>query len=236
MSLFHFKSILALIFLVTGVIAVICMLTLMGRSERKISAVFLRRLHKVAGFIFAILFLVISYFCIKYVAMIGDKLSLRAVLHGVLALGLFIILALKLSIVQFYKQFLRYVPGLGMTVFALAFVVFSTSAGFFFLSTSEHIVAEKPPSEVMTEGDAQLGQTLFEKNCSFCHYADKFDSKLGPGLQEILKKDKLPVSRKAATPESVKDQLVSPYKNMPSFESSLTEQDIENLVAYLRTL
>lgn len=236
MSLFHFKSILSIFFLLAGLIAVICMLTLMGRAERKISAVFLRRMHKGAGVVFAMLLLVISYFCIKYVAMIGDKLSLRAVFHGVLALGLIIVLALKLSIVQFYKQFLRYVPGLGMTVFALAFVVFCTSAGFFFLSKNQKPSgAEKQPSAVIPEGNAQPGKALFDNNCSFCHYADRFYTKIGPGLKEILKKEKLPVSKKPATPENVREQLLNPYKNMPSFESSLSEEEIKNLLAYLKT-
>ena len=79
----YIKSILALFFLAAGVTAVICMFTLMGRAERKISATFLRRTHKAAGAVFIALLIVISYFCIKYVALMGDQLSTRAVLHGV---------------------------------------------------------------------------------------------------------------------------------------------------------
>ena len=229
------KSIVAIFFLVAGLVAVICMLTLMGKAERKISATFLRRTHKGAGLVFSLLFLVISYFCIKYVSAIGDQLSVRAVFHGVLALALFIVLALKLSIVQFYKQFLRYVPGLGMTTFALVFVVFSTSAGYFFLTKDESTEAKKPPSEVSLSGDAQRGEALFDSKCTFCHYADRTDSKLGPGLKDVLKGEKLPVSGRPATPENVTQQLMGPYKNMPSF-SSLSEQEIKDLVAYLQTL
>lgn len=212
------------------------MLALMGRAERKISAVFLRRTHKGAGFIFAILLLVISYFCIKYVAMMGDNLSVRAVIHGVLALGLFILLLLKILIIQFYKQFLRYVPALGMTVFALAFGVFCTSAGFFFLASGEPGGVEEKPAVTISTGDAQAGEKLFDKQCSFCHHADKFDSKIGPGLKEVLKKNKLPFSHRPATKVNVKEQLLNPYRNMPSFKTSLSEQDINNLLAYLSTL
>ncbi len=241
MSLFHVKSILAIFFLLAGLVAVLCMMALMGRAERKISAVFLRRMHKIAGAVFTILLLIISYFCIKYVAMMGDQLSLRAVLHGALAAGLFIVLALKISIVQFYKEFIRYVPVLGMTVFCLAFVVFCTSAGFFFLSFCQLAEAEKPeaekqPIEIGTAGDAQKGKLLFENKCSFCHYADRSESKMGPGLKEILKKETLPVSGKPATRENVTGQLLNPYRNMPSFKSVLTEQEIKNLLAYLATL
>ena len=147
MSLFLFKSILGLIFLVAGVIAVICMFALMGKTERKISATFLKKMHKGSGFVFAILLLVISYFCIKHIAMVGDQLSGRAVMHSLLSLFLFIILVIKITIVQFYKRFLRFVPTMGIIVFILAFVVFSTSAGYYFLRT----LSVKDASEETTD-------------------------------------------------------------------------------------
>lgn len=234
MSLYT-KSVLAIFFLSFGLIAVICMLTLMGKAERKTSATFLRRLHKAAGAAFAVTYLVISYFCLHYVKMLGEGMSTRAVFHGVLALALFIVLALKLSIVQFYKQFIRYVPGLGMTVFSLAFAVFFTSAGYFFLVRGGASQAETPVSEAEATADAGSGQTLFDNRCSFCHYADRTESKLGPGLKGVLKRDKLPVSGRPATPENVTQQLLNPYKGMPSF-ASLSEQQIKDLLAYLRTL
>jgi len=241
MSLFHIKSILAIFFLLAGLVAILCMLALMGRAERKISAVFLRRAHKIAGAVFAILLLIISYICIKYWAMMGDQLSLRAVIHGTLALGLIIVFVLKISIVQFYKEFIRYAPVLGMIVFSLTFVVFCTSAGFFFLSSGKPAVAEKieierPKVEVSTAGDARKGKLHFENKCSFCHYAEKASSKHGPGLKEILKKEKLPVSGKPATPENVREQLLNPYRNMPSFKAALSEKDIKDLLAYMATL
>ena len=233
---FHAKSILAIFFLATGLVAVICMLTLMGRTERKVSATFLRKMHKGAGVLFALMFLVISYFCLQYVKTAGDGLSTRAVFHGVLSLSLFFVLALKLSIARFYKQFIRYVPGLGMTVFGLAFIVFLTSAGYFFLVTEEITVAGETDSEVSGPSSVGRGQALFDNQCSFCHYADRIDSKMGPGLKGVLKGETLPASGRPATPENVTRQLLSPYQNMPSFKSTLSEQQIRYLVAYLKTL
>ncbi|MGB2981384.1 MAG: cytochrome c [Candidatus Zixiibacteriota bacterium] len=235
MSLYT-KSVVAVFFLLLGLVAVICMLTLMGRAERKIGATLLRRLHKIAGAVFAVMYLVIRYFCLHYVEMAGDGLSTRAVFHGVLGLALFFILALKISIVQFYKQFLRYVPGLGMTVFGLAFAVFFTSAGYFFLVTEKTTVAGEADSEVSGTSSVGRGQALFDKQCSFCHFADRTDSKMGPSLKGVLKGETLPASGRPATPENVTRQLLNPYKNMPSFKTTLSEQQIEYLVAYLKTL
>jgi cytochrome c553 len=238
MSFFMIKSVLATFFLIAGLIAVICMLTLMGKTERKISAQLLRRMHRVAGFVFAGLLLLISYFCIKYWAMVGDQLSTRAVLHGFLSLALIIIFILKISIVQYYKQFLRFVPIMGMIVFILSFVVFSSSAGFFFLRT----LCAKPESPGISEssqtshqGNAERGAALFKSKCISCHYADKEENKQGPGLKNILKREKLPSSGRPANVENIKKQLKRPFLVMPSF-TSLSEQDIAALMTYLKTL
>jgi len=238
MSFFLFKSILAIFFLFAAIIAVITMLSLMGKAERKVNVQILRKMHKSSGFVFAGLLLVISYFCLKYWAMVGDQLSTRAVFHGVLSLTLIIILILKLSIVQFYKQFLRLVPVMGMIVFVLSFVVFSTSAGFFFLRTlgaraESSDISE--PAQTPPQGSAEKGAALFKSKCLSCHYADKEENKHGPGLKNILKKESLPFSKRPANVENIKKQLKTPFLVMPSFVS-LSEQEITDLIAYLKTL
>jgi mono/diheme cytochrome c family protein len=235
MSLYA-KSILAIILLGFALVAAGSMLTLMGRPEHKTSPVFLRRLHKISGGFFALMFLVISYFCLHYVKMAGDAMSTRAVLHGVLALFLFAVLALKLSIAQFYRQFLKYVPVMGMTAFSLALVVFFISAGYFLLVTKEAKPTAGPAGQTGGLTDAQTGATLFDSKCSFCHYADRTDTKLGPGLQGVLKRETLPVSGRPATPENIERQLLTPYQNMPAVGKSLSSQEIKDLVAYLKTL
>jgi len=238
MSFFLFKSILAIFFLFAAIIAVITMLSLMGKTERKVSAQLLRKMHRVAGFVFTGLFLVISFFCLKYWAIVGDQLSTRAVFHGVLSLTLIITLILKLSIVQFYKQFLKFVPVMGMIVFVLSFVVFSTSAGFFFLRTlgaraESSDISE--PAQTPPQGSAEKGAALFKSKCVSCHYADKEENKHGPGLKSILKKERLPFSKRPANVENIKKQLKTPFLAMPSF-ISLSQQEIADLIAYLKTL
>ena len=238
MSLFMIKSILAVFFLLAALIAVICMLSLMGKAERKVSAQLLRKMHRVAGFVFTSLLLLISYFCLKYWAMVGDQISTRAVLHGVLSLALIIVFILKISIVQYYKQFLRFVPIMGMIVFVLSFMVFSTSAGFFFLRilATEHESPEiSEPSQTLHQGNAEKGAALFKSKCLSCHYADKEENKQGPGLKNILKKERLPFSKRPANVENIKKQLKTPFLAMPSFVS-LSEQEIADLIAYLKTL
>jgi mono/diheme cytochrome c family protein len=240
MSFFLFKSILALFFLITALIALLSMLTSVGKTEKKTSPDTLRKIHKISGFLFFILLLVISYFCLKYWVKVGDQASIRATFHAVLAFALIIIFILKIMIVQFYKQFLRFAPVLGMLVFCFAFVIFSTSAGFYLLrsvcsSPTPLVESSQPAASSAITGNAERGAILYGEKCSSCHYADREHPRLGPGLKALFKKETLPHSGRPATAENVREQLLRPILTMPSF-SRLPEQDIADLLEYLKTL
>lgn len=238
MSFILLKFILALIFLVSAVIAALSMLTMMGKTEKKISPKTLRTLHKISGWLFLILLIPLIYLGMKYWVRLGDQASVRAVFHAVLALGLIITILLKISIVKLFKQFLRFAPAMGMLVFSFAFVVFSVSAGYYSLRTL--IVNPELPSEIKEAsseivGSAEKGAKFYNAKCLSCHFADKEENKLGPGLKGLLTKEKLPHSGRPATVENVKQQLIRPMITMPSF-AKMTEQEMADLIAYLKIL
>ena len=236
MSVFLLKSILAIALLIAGLSAALAMLISLGRAEKKVSPTTLRKVHRAAGYLFALLLLALAILGTKIFIGAGDTLSLRAVLHAFLALFLLFIFLLKIVLVRFYKSFLRTVPGLGMTVLVLVLVVFSVSAGFFLLRTvltSDPLAAAS--SMPALQGDADKGSDLFARNCASCHYSDREDKKLGPGLKGLFQKDRLPLSGRTATEENVRRQMISPFRSMPSF-GSLTPQEVADLVAYLKTL
>jgi mono/diheme cytochrome c family protein len=238
MSLFLLKSIIAVFFLGAALVAALAMLTLMGKMERKSGPETLRKIHKRAGFVFGLLLLILSIVCIIYLGKAGDQISLRAVLHAYLALFLLVIFALKVTIVRFFRQFLKVVPTLGMTVLVLAVVIFLSSAGYFFLRSarSNPQPAAPPPTAAPSLGSAaEKGAQIFRSRCAACHFADKEDRKTGPGLKGILIRPRLPVSGRPATPENILKQLETPYLAMPAFPS-LVGQDAADLLAYLKTL
>ncbi len=232
------KVILAIFFIGAGIAAVLFMFALMGKAERRMSATFLRRAHKTAGGIFTILLILISYFCIKRVGIIGDDLATRSVFHGVLALALIGVLAVKIAIVQFYKELMRFVPALGIMVFVLAFVVFSTSAGYYLVrqcanpARQESAALETPSQRT---GGQEAGKALFANKCSFCHYADRRETKIGPGLKELLRRETLPYSKRPATAANVESQIRNPVDTMPGF-GSLTDEEIADLLEFLKGL
>jgi mono/diheme cytochrome c family protein len=243
MPILELKSYIAIPFLAAGIVAVLMMFDLMGRSERKLSPNFLRRGHKVAGFIFVVLLGILSYLCIEYAAAVGDRMSHRAVFHSVLALGLIGVLLVKVLIVQFYREFMRFVPALGVITFILAFVVFFTSAGYFFLREAhEHGAADVVEAQGVTpaplpeiEGDPAGGETVFSGNCASCHASDSEDWFIGPGLKGILARETFPESRRPATVANLVSQIVDPVGVMPAF-SSLSDREMADLLAYMKTL
>jgi cytochrome c len=87
-------------------------------------------------------------------------------------------------------------------------------------------------------GDATAGKTVFMKNCNLCHYADKTDSKIGPGLKGLFTAKELPKSHHPVSEATVCEQIDkgNPSKGMPPFGKKLSKVDVDNLVAYLKTL
>ncbi|MFC2157261.1 c-type cytochrome [Acidobacteriota bacterium] len=238
MTFFMIKSLLGIAFFIFALIAFFSMLTLMGKTEKKMKPQNLRLIHKTAGFIFLLLLLILSFFCIKYWIMAGDQVSPRAAAHAVLSLSLLVLFLMKITIAQFYKQFLKFMPALGMIVFSLAFVITGLSSGYYLLRSGAGIpqAADIEISEgTDLSGNASKGQAIFSNRCSFCHYSDKEESLSGPGLKNIFKKENLPHSGRPATMDNVKAQLIKPVLSMPSF-TDFSDQELADLLAYLKTL
>ena len=72
----------------------------------------------------------------------------------------------------------------------------------------------------------QAGATLFrDKGCAYCHGASTQGTPKGPSLLHV---------RKAMKPQQIADQIKNGGQKMPSFEDSLSADEISKLVAYLR--
>ena len=138
MSFFEVKTILAVFFVAAGLAAVASMMTVMGRSERRMSVPALKTIHRVAGYTFAALLLVLAAMGLSHLSSAGDSLSVRGVLHWSIASMLVFVLALKIVVVRWFKQFLKFAPVMGMIVIILALVVATLSAVFFVMAWSSY--------------------------------------------------------------------------------------------------
>jgi mono/diheme cytochrome c family protein len=79
-----------------------------------------------------------------------------------------------------------------------------------------------------TKADEQAGSILYrDKGCPQCHGAALEGNKKGPALAEIRNDKEWP-------PERITKQIMDGGQKMPPFGESLTDQEIAQLVAFLR--
>jgi len=84
------------------------------------------------------------------------------------------------------------------------------------------------------KADAKAGEAVFKAKCGECHAADSKEVKVGPGLQGV-KEGKLP-SGKKATRDVILDLVNDGQDTMPGFKDTLSDQQREDVVAYVMTL
>lgn len=82
---------------------------------------------------------------------------------------------------------------------------------------------------------APSGEKLFAANCSVCHFSDRKEKKVGPGLQGLFKNPKLPESGIPATEENVSNRILNGGDKMPPFKH-LENEALKAIVDYLKTL
>ena len=125
------KVVLGLFLLAACCVALVAVLELLGRGERKgASPGASRAVHRVAGHAFALLLAALVVLGARRLSVTGDQMPLRAVFHMVLALGIVAVLVVKVLIARLYRPLLRLAPALGLLLFVLTFVVVAISAGF----------------------------------------------------------------------------------------------------------
>lgn len=146
-----------------------------------------------------------------------------------LALGS-VLLVLLFIAVTIRRQEERWSKGV-ITIYALCLVTV-IGTGYF---GGELVYGKKAQVGEPKQGIAREGATVFHQNCAVCHFPNKTETKIGPGLKALFMREKLPVSGKPVTEVNVRQQLKSSFKNMPSF-AHLPEEKVDALVAYLKTL
>ncbi len=79
------------------------------------------------------------------------------------------------------------------------------------------------------------GRRVYNVYCLSCHPAYSSHGDKGPGLKDLYKKPYLP-SGLTATDEHVQQSIMQGRTMMPRFGDQLSPQEVQDLIAYLRTL
>ncbi len=99
----------------------------------------------------------------------------------------------------------------------------------------ELVYGTKKVGQSLSDEMTRQGAELFSKSCLICHFSDSTDNKVGPGLKDLYKRGTFSMNGQPVDDASLRQQLRTPYKAMPAF-TSLTDSEIEALIAYLKTV
>jgi len=80
------------------------------------------------------------------------------------------------------------------------------------------------------------GRRVYDNYCERCHEPYSSRGKKGPSMKGVFKKPFLPLSGLPANDERVSEIIRFGHGTMPSFGQVLTQDQIQDLLAYMHTL
>jgi mono/diheme cytochrome c family protein len=94
------------------------------------------------------------------------------------------------------------------------------------------------------QSDAELGLTsqqaagrrIYDNYCDRCHAPYSSRGRQGPSMKDVFKRQYLPMSGMPANDDRVTDIVRLGRNKMPGFAPVLSQQQINDLLAYLHTL
>jgi cytochrome c len=80
------------------------------------------------------------------------------------------------------------------------------------------------------------GKTAFQQKCSICHYDNSEQKKIGPGLKGLSKRGTFSINGNKITDENLKAWIENGDQLMPPFKDLLEARQINDVIAYVKTL
>ena len=84
--------------------------------------------------------------------------------------------------------------------------------------------------------EEEHGKRLFTAVCAVCHRADSTDPLNGPGLKGIFKREYMPASGLKVSDQQVRETIKHGRKNMPPLGGVMNDRQLDDIIAYLKTL
>ena len=130
--------------------------------------------HRIGGYIFIALFLVMAYFMVARLGDVSGGPSTSTVIHLTLAMVLSPLLFVKVLIARYYKSYHSFLMPIGLLIFVLSFVLIGIAAGPSLahrarMQTVSLTSIDLPPAAI----DLNMAAKKMENRCSKCHSLDR---------------------------------------------------------------
>ncbi len=167
-------SILGLSFVLVGLAGVLAMLESFGNPNSRFPEKTLTTIHRTAGYLFTILYLLLLFFMLKRIVESPEPLTPLQTIHAILGVAIFPLLLIKILIVRRFKGLSKQLPFFGLTIFTLAVSLNVVTAGFFLLrSTSKTARYVSLASYDRSTLNFDVGRKLLERKCQKCHTLER---------------------------------------------------------------
>jgi len=104
------------------------------------------------------------------------------------------------------------------------------------LTVACDIERRKSDAELGLNPQQAAGRRIYDAECDRCHEPYSTRGKKGPSLKGVFQRKYLSLSGLPANDERVTDIIRLGRGEMPGYSQKLSQQDIQDLLAYLHTL
>ncbi len=101
--------------------------------------------------------------------------------------------------------------------------------------TACDVEPRKTDAELGLNPQQASGRRVYDSRCAECHYAYSKSNLRGPSLNGLFKKPFMK-NGMPANDDRVTDIILLGRAKMPAFQNKLTQQQVDDLLAYLHTL
>jgi hypothetical protein len=164
------SSILSVLWLLCGLVAVVTMMSLLGRLGKSEGARHLRTTHRTLGWCFTAGYVAFLVVMIPKWTSNGPLLPAPFVVHATLGLLLFPLLLVKHLVVRVFKKYFPVLPHLGVILFTIAFVVVGLTGLQRILLWAEGPMVRIQSGDTQRTVSAAVGRDLLQSKCARCHF------------------------------------------------------------------
>lgn len=168
----YLSSILAVVYIALGAVAVWLMWDLKGNPKERVLRNRIKTAHRILGFIFVTIYLVMVFFMVRKLSYYQGEFTARAILHCVMAAGLLPLIVFKILIVRRLAYFTGYLATLGTGIFLIALVLVAVTAGryFIYLPDWKFVTYSKFDEEIL---NSTTGERFMYAKCQKCHSLER---------------------------------------------------------------
>jgi mono/diheme cytochrome c family protein len=91
----------------------------------------------------------------------------------------------------------------------------------------------KDPATLNLTAQEERGRRLYVQHCEYCHDPDDPSKRNGPSMVDLYRKPLMP-SGIPARDDKVREVILDGRRMMPGYRSALTDQQVADMIAYMK--